>query len=285
MKKIKYLTELMDDGSLNGELKMGIVALNNACYEQAWDHFYRAYQSKAVSEDDKGKACYLLYCIMERTTDEDEFVLNLKDIDNDLAKVMAKKEVGKDYPRRYIGRKYLEKSAQYGYCLGLIDYSLLCVGYGTFAYKDEMKNVYAGLDWADVMKDDKDNEVRAISYIIYAKYHYLKRIVEYKEEMQMFKERGENADPGKETYLVKEFGKKVLKAAEEDPNNQYVKYYLAILYANVLFSGYEKRKYYNPSKGYDLVCELLNECEDKKLKTEIKEFKTSIEKHYPKLKR
>lgn len=285
MEKIKFLTELMEDGTHNSEIKMGMIALKSGAYEQAFNHFYKAYKTKGTTEEDKGKACYFIYCIMAKAPDDHDFILNLKNVDSDLARMMEKKEVGKDYPRRYIGRKYLEKSAQYGFGLGLIDYSLICVGYGAFPYKDEMKNVYAGLDWADIMKDNVDSKVRAISYIIYAKYHYMKRVAEYKEEQQRLGEQNKKVDLSKETYLVKEFGKKVLKASQEDPTNQYVKYYLAVLYANVLFSGYDDKKYYDPQKGYNIICELMEECDDARLGAEIKDFKNVIEKHYPKFKR
>lgn len=284
MDKIKFLTELMEDGTLNSEIKMGIIALNSGAYEQAWNHLHKAYMTKGTTEEEKGKACYFMYCIMERSNDDDDFILNLKNIEPDLAKIMAKKEVGKEYPRRYVGRKYLEKSAQYGYGLGLIDYSLICVGYGEFSYKDEIKNVYAGLDWADVMKNNEDSRVRAISYVIYAKYHYLKRIAEYAAEQKRLSLRNEKVDPSKETVLVKEFGKAVLNAAEEDPDNQYVRYYLAVLYANVLFSGYDNKRYYDPKKGYNIICELEEEIKDGRLSLELHDFKNVIEKHYPKFK-
>lgn len=277
MRKDGFLMKLIENEPLNSQIKLGLTELNNENYEQAWDCFYKVYNTKMTKTEDKGKACYFLYYIMKVLNDDNDFVNNIKNIDADLGRMISNKEVSKDYPRRYIGRKYLEKSAQYGYSLGLIDYSVMCVGYGAFAYKDEMKNIQAGLDWAAVMEDNKDGKVRAIAYMIYAKYNYMKRVLEYKED-----QKNDSVDLSKETILVKNFGENILKAYKEDSDNQYIKYYLSVLYSNVLFSAYENKEYYDPKKGYDILCELSEECDDDKLLSEIYDFKKVIKKHYPK---
>ena len=64
MKKEKQLEEIINDYSLSKELKDGIKDLKDQCYEQAWDCFQQAHKHGA-SEEEKGKACYLLYCLME----------------------------------------------------------------------------------------------------------------------------------------------------------------------------------------------------------------------------
>ena len=281
---VKDLTKKYDDGTASGELKMGIIAMENKCYEQAWKHFAVAARTGRL-ERTRGHGCYMLYYLMKFIDDDHNLIKQLKTTETDLAKVLAQKEVGNEYARRYIARKYLEKSAQYGYDAGLIDYSLMCAGYGLFPYKDEMKNLLAALDWADVMLKHEDPVVRSVANSIYAKYYYLKRNEEYKEMCKLYGERGEKYSPSKETLIVKDFGDYALKAYELCPTSEYAQFYLSILYSNVLFSGYQNGKYYNPKAGYDILKKNEKEGFDEHLRKEVKDVLKVLEKHFPKYKR
>lgn len=272
--KVKNLTDILCDGTVETEIKSGNVALKNKAYEQAWEHFYKVYNAKDTTNDEKGLACYELFTVMTEMPLTDPFLKKLISIDPDLIRMSKTKEISNEYARRYIGRKYLEKSAQYNYKNGLIEYGLSCVDcapQGGFPYKFNEENASSGLDWAHIMKRSDDREIRAAAYIIYSKYYFVKRTEELKQ----------GASREGETNIVKEYGDNAIKASKDAPNDQYVNYFLAHLYANPLFKGYKKGTYYNPKKGYDLFCKVLETGNDPELMKSAREVKYMLETKYP----
>ena len=146
----------------------------------------------------------------------------------------------------------------------------------------DIDNVMAGMEWAKVMKEHKDREVRAVAHIIFAKYYYHKRLDEYIEDVKKAKDERKTVDPSRNSMIVKEFAANVKKANAEHTDNDYVNFYLANLYGNILFSGYENRTYYDPKKGYELACKVIENSYDTKLVEEATDLKETILKHYPK---
>lgn len=281
---VKDLTKNFSDGTASGELKMGIIAMDNKCYEQAWKHFSNAAKNGNL-ERTRGHACYLMYYLMKQVDDNHNLIEQLKKSETDLAKIINEKEVGREYARRYIGRKYLEKSAQYRFDTGLICYSLMCAGYGEFAYKQEYKNLLAALDWADVMIKYPDPKVQSVGHCIYAQYYFLKRNEEYKDCVKRYAERGEKYKPSTESLLVKDFGDSATKAIDLCPTNEFAQFYMCLLRSNVIVSGYENGKYYNPKVGYEGLKKNVKDGFDEKLREEIKDYIKVLEKHFPAYKR
>ncbi len=283
MGRIRYLTDVVAGSSVGDEVRAGLVALENESYEQAWNHIYKGYTSKEISKDVKGQVCYLLTWVLEEVAADDPLIDRLTKEDLYLSRNISKNKMSQEYCRKYLARKFLEQSAQLNYSLGLIDYSLNCVGYGLFPYENDMDNIKAGLDWALVMKNHEDQEVRAIAHIIFAKKWYHERLKEYKEDLKEAQKNGDKVNPSRESMIVKEFGENILKANAEYPENDYVKFFLANLKANVLFKGFKDGAYYDPTEAYKLTCDIIENDKDVKLVAEAKDLKDVIQKNFPKV--
>ena len=273
-KNIDNLTEILCDGTFESEVNAGRVALENNAYEQAWNHFYKLYTSNQITKMQKGEASYYLYEVMKKTPSYDPLINKLSKSDPGLIKKSQMESVSLEYARRYIGRKYLEDSAQYEYSQGMIEYGLSCVDCadeGGFPYKFNEYNGTTGVEWAHKMLDIEqkkgpgkaDRKVKAAAYIILSKYYYVQRTNECRK----------GASFTEENSIVREFCSNAMKAQAQGIKDEYICYFMAQVYSNSLFKCYEGGKYYNLSEAKELFEWVEEHAHDPKLKESAKDFK------------
>ena len=271
---VNNLTEILCDGTFDTEVKAGRVALENQAYEQAWNHFYKLYTSNQITKTQKGEASYYLYEVMKKTPVHDPLIGKLLRSDPGLIKKAQMETVSFDYARRYIGRKYLEDSAQYEYSQGMIEYGLSCVDCadeGGFPYKFNEYNGTTGVEWAQKMLEIEkrkgpgkaDRKVKAAAYIILSKYYYVQRANECKTGTSITIENS----------IVRDFCENAFNAQAQGIKDEYICYFMAQVYSNPLFKCYEGGKHYNLAEAKELFEWVEENAHDPKLKESAKDFK------------
>lgn len=270
---IKNLTEVLCDDTFDTEISAGCVALENKAYTQAWNHFYKMYESKKISETQRGEASYYLHEVMKQIPNDDELIKKLMKSDPGLLKKAQSESISYEFARRYLGRKYLENSAQYEYEQGMIEYGLSCVDCAAergFPYKYNEENAETGVAWANKMLRMEakksaakvNKKMKCAAYIILAKYYFVQRTNECAE--------GKRAD--QETTSVKEFGHNVLKAEAQGVDDAYVNFFSGHLYSNPVFKGFERGKHYDLEKGLELFEKAELFSDDPWIKASAKNF-------------
>ena len=194
-KEIKELTNIMieeqefdsQSDRWKAEIDAAYIALENQCYKQAWDHFYKVHsltfsESKLAKEREhdfyyfKGEASHGLCKVVQEIPNDDEFVKYLIETDRDLIRKSKSKNVSGRYARSFIGRKYLKYAADdCGYYPAMIEYALNCVGSGhkkSFVFEYNDRDAQVGLQWANRILLSSFKEHKAHGYAIYAKYYF-----------------------------------------------------------------------------------------------------------------
>ena len=263
--KIKDLTNIISDGTIEKEIKCGIIALKSEMYEQAWNHLIKAYNSKEATKEEKGEAGYQICSLMKDIPSSDPLIKKLMETDKDLIRLIKTKPVTKEYAKKYIGRKYLRMAAEYGYSAALIEYGLACVNFGKendFVFEYNKENEEAAFAWANIMKKHSNEYVRQAAHIIYAKCYFVKAI--------------DSNTPS----IINSFGDNVIQAESIDTNSQYVKFFKAHLNANPKFKDYKNGQYFNIKEGYDKFCLLASTASDPSVKKSAIELKNLFDKKY-----
>jgi len=260
--KVKYLTDIIADGTIESEIRCGVIAVDNEMYEQAWSHFYKVYKSNEANTDQKGEASYLIYDMMKKISIDHPFLEKLIEIDPGLRKMSSTKTLTNEYVRKYIGRKYLKNSAECDYDDGLVEYGLSCVDCGesgSFRYECNDANLEAGLAWGKKMYIYDSDKVRHAANIIIAKYYFVKCI-----------------NSNLSSYIEK-YGDSALNAQDIYPDDQYTNYFMGHLHLNPKFKSYYNGLYYDPKKGYECFKKVVSIGKDPALVESAKSVLNMVE--------
>ena len=283
-KKIKGLTDVMVDyqheedeaddlgEKLKAHLQAGNVAMENGYYEQAWDHFYTVYSSKDTKATYynyyRGEGAYSLCKLMQEIPNDDELITKLIETDTDLVRKSKQKHVSNEFARKYLGRIYLVFAADTcGSLAAMAEYALNCVGSGhkkSFVFDYNDRDAQVGLQWANKLISSNDSDYKAIGYMVHAKYHFAR----YTKT--------------KSTEECKLFCDNVISAKNlvGETNNEYTLYFFAHMCANPNFKDYNNGYYYNPKKGYELYCKVIETATDPDLVASATNIKAMLETKY-----
>lgn len=278
-KKIKELTDVMVDreydndiDAQHSELNAAYLALENNCYEQAWNHFYKTYSLKpsdpGYSSSIKGEAAHGLCKVMQEIPNNDEFLKKLMETDPTLVRKAARKVVTPDDARRTLGRKYLVYAADdCGYYPAMVEYALNCVGKGpdkSFVFPYDEDNARIGLHWANRLLNSDMPQYKSIGYVVHAIYH----LASYRTNKQHADKVG--------------FCDNALNAWNTvGERNEYATYFYAHLCCDPKFQFYEGGRYYDERKGYDLFCKVAQTGKDPDLVASAAKIKSTYETKYP----
>ncbi len=278
-KKIKELTDALLDREYEDkyeqyetEKSAADLALENECYEQAWNHYYNLYSLKDHTIKGlsyyKGQGAHGLCKVMQQIPNDHEFVEKLIQTDPDLVRRAKERHISNEFARKFVGRKYLVYAADdCGYYPAMEEYALNCVGKGhkkSFVFEYNERDAQVGYQWGKRLVNAKDGHYQAVGYMVQAIYHFaLYRKTKDIEEGAAFCDC-------------------VMKARElEGDDNEYALCFYAHMCADPKFKFYEDGRYYNPKKGYELFCRVVNEATDPDLIKSASNIKSLLETKYP----
>lgn len=257
--EINGLNILMGNNPNEGALTRGAIVFESAMagqpelFPQAWECYNGVYKSKSASKQQKSYAAYRMYEIMRECGDGNKLVRDLWSSSRQL----RDKPFHEIYVRAWLGREYLSEAANYDNQSAMVEYGLNCIGLGdskSFAYRGSLckaQNEEVALHWAEKMLLNGTDYSCMAGHIIYAEY-YLSRCEKFdydKEDLTLFCEHALEA----KKYDIK-------------GNNQYVSFYLAHIYADSKFKGYEDGKYFDFDRGRAIFEGLSYNATDPKIK-------------------
>lgn len=278
-KKIKGLTDVLlnrsydniDEKYIN-EIKGAYLALDNECYEQAWEHFYELYSVKNSDVTNpkyiRGQGAFGLCKVMQEIPDNHEFVKHLIETDADLVRKAKMRFVSSEYARKYIGRRYLVYSADdCGFYPAMVEYALNCVGKGpkkSFVFEFNDRDASVGYQWGIRLVNSDVSEYKAMGYMVQAITYFSKYL------------------KTKEKEYGRDFCDKVLEAKKlVGEDNEYVSYFYAHICTDPKFAFYENGKHVDIKKGYQIFCRVIDEATDPDLIASSVNIKNALENKYP----
>lgn len=278
-KKIKELTSVMtaredlpETMRYEEELNGARLALDNGCYEQAWQHYYNLYCIEPNKDlplnNYRGKGALGLCKVLQSIPADHEIVTNLMETDPDLLRRKSQKTITNSFARRFVGRKYLFYAAdECEYYPAMFEYALNCLGKGpknSFIFEYNDRDAQTGVQWANKLIQSKDKKQRACGYIVKAIYYFAR-----------YTKNGKSPEEGKD------FCNHVLLAKDFNGlENEYTLYFYGHMITDPNFARFENGRHYNVRYGYELLNKYLEKGTDPDLIASAKRIIAALDTKY-----